>query len=71
MKLILSELRNREKFVVLHRWGLFDGVPKTYKEIGVLMDMSAEWVRNTLTYIMQKLRKSDKIQQLKGLLNEC
>ena len=68
---ILSKLAQREKFVILHRWGLFDGIPKSCREIGVLMDVSRETVRNIETYAMNKLRKNKSIQALRGLLNEC
>jgi RNA polymerase primary sigma factor len=70
-KVIISTLQQREKFVILHRWGLFDGIPKSCREIGELMEVSRETVRNIETYAMNKLRKSKKVQQLRGLINEC
>jgi RNA polymerase primary sigma factor len=64
----LSELPERERRVLELRFGLFDDQPKTLREIGEVMDLSRERVRQIESRALNKLRRSHKKHSLAGFL---
>jgi RNA polymerase primary sigma factor len=64
----LSELPERERQVLELRFGLIDDQPKTLREIGEIMDLSRERVRQIESRALNKLRRSHKKHSLAGFL---
>jgi RNA polymerase primary sigma factor len=64
----LSELPERERRVLELRFGLIDDQPKTLREIGEVMDLSRERVRQIESRALNKLRRSHKKHSLAGFL---
>lgn len=65
----LNILDTREKQVIDLRFGLNDKKPKTLKEIGELMGLSRERIRQIEAKALEKLRKYKKCQGLQSYLN--
>jgi RNA polymerase primary sigma factor len=65
----LSDLPDRERRVLELRFGLADDQPKTLREIGDLMELSRERVRQIESRALNKLRRSHKTRSLAGYLN--
>jgi RNA polymerase primary sigma factor len=65
----LDELDEKEKRVVRQRFGLEGTEPKTLKEIGEMMNLSRERIRQIEAQALEKLNRSHKCQQLRGYLN--
>jgi RNA polymerase primary sigma factor len=64
----LSELPERERRVLELRFGLTDDQPKTLREIGEVMGLSRERVRQIESRALNKLRRSHKKHSLQGFL---
>jgi RNA polymerase primary sigma factor len=64
----LAELPERERRVLELRFGLFDDQPKTLREIGEVMGLSRERVRQIESRALNKLRRSHKKHSLQGFL---
>jgi RNA polymerase primary sigma factor len=64
----LAELPERERRVLELRFGLSDDQPKTLREIGEIMDLSRERVRQIESRALNKLRRSHKKNSLHGFL---
>ncbi len=64
----LTELPARERRVLELRFGLSDDQPKTLREIGEIMDLSRERVRQIESRALNKLRRSHKKHSLQGFL---
>ena len=60
---INSKLTEKEKFVVLHRFGFIDGEIHTLEEIGQMMGITRERVRQIENKSIRKLRKDSKIKK--------
>lgn len=58
-----SKLTEKEKFVVLHRFGFIDGEVHTLEEIGQMMGVTRERVRQIENKSIRKLRKDSKIKK--------
>jgi len=65
----LEELDAKEEKVVRLRFGLNGADPKTLKEIGEMMNLSRERIRQIEAQALDKLHRSQKCQQLRGYLN--
>jgi RNA polymerase primary sigma factor len=65
----LDELDAKEEKVVRLRFGLDGTDPKTLKEIGEMMNLSRERIRQIEAQALEKLHRSHKCQQLRGYLN--
>lgn len=65
----LTELDPKEETVVRQRFGLDGSDPKTLKEIGEMMNLSRERIRQIEAQALEKLHRSQKCQQLRGYLN--
>jgi len=65
----LTELDPKEEKVLRLRFGLDGAEPKTLKEIGEMMNLSRERIRQIEAQALDKLHRSQKCQQLRGYLN--
>jgi RNA polymerase primary sigma factor len=65
----LNELDAKEEKVVRLRFGLDGPDPKTLKEIGEMMNLSRERIRQIEAQALEKLHRSHRCQQLRGYLN--
>jgi RNA polymerase primary sigma factor len=65
----LDELDAKEERVVRLRFGLDGTDPKTLKEIGEMLSLSRERIRQIEAQALDKLNRSHKCQQLRGYLN--
>jgi RNA polymerase primary sigma factor len=64
----LAELPERERRVLELRFGLHDDQPKTLREIGDILELSRERVRQIESRALNKLRRSHKTKSLAGFL---
>ena len=69
LRTALNELDAKEEKVVRLRFGLNGPDPKTLKEIGEMMNLSRERIRQIEAQALEKLHRSHKCQQLRGYLN--
>jgi len=65
----LAELDDKERRVVSLRFGLDGDEPRTLKEIGEMMGLSRERIRQIEAQALGKLNRSQKTQMLRGYLN--
>ena len=65
----LTELDAKEEKVIRQRFGLDGAEPKTLKEIGEMLNLSRERIRQIEAQALDKLNRSQKCQQLRGYLN--
>jgi len=65
----LTDLDPKEERVIRLRFGLDGGDPKTLKEIGEMMNLSRERIRQIEAQALDKLNRSQRCQMLRGYLN--
>jgi len=66
---ILNTLDRREKKILMLRFGIYDGQPKTLEEIGREFGITKERIRQIESKALDKLRDSNRIENLKCFLN--
>lgn len=66
---MLGELDDKEANVIKLRFGLDDDKARTLQEIGDMLNLSRERIRQIEQKAMRKLARSRKLQQLRGYLN--
>jgi RNA polymerase primary sigma factor len=66
---IVDELSNREKDIVIWRFGLNGEIPKTLEEIGQILTISRERVRQVESRALNKLKKKALKRKLVDYLN--
>ena len=65
---VLDTLKDREKKIILLRYGLSDGHPRTLEEVGREFSLTRERIRQIEFKVLSKLRKSKKADSLKEFL---
>ena len=65
----LTELDQKEEIIVKLRFGLGDQEPKTLKEIGEMLGLSRERIRQIEVQALQKLSRSQRSSHLRSYLN--
>ncbi len=66
---MLGELDDKEANVIKLRFGLDDDRARTLQEIGDMLNLSRERIRQIEQKAMRKLARSRRLQQLRGYLN--
>lgn len=66
---MLDELDDKEANVIKLRFGLDDDETRTLQEIGDMLNLSRERIRQIEQKAMKKLARSRRLQQLRGYLN--
>ena len=56
MNEVLSTLTDRERKVLIERFGLLDGKPKTLEEVGVEFNVTRERIRQIEAKALRKMR---------------
>ncbi len=69
-RLLDSKLTERESNVLRMRYGLRDGKPRTLADIGEVMSVTRERIRQIETRALEKMRSPEASQVLKEYL-EC
>lgn len=65
---VLSSLTERERTVLIERFGLLDGKPKTLEEVGVQFKVTRERVRQIEAKALRKMRHPTRATQLQAFL---
>ncbi len=68
MNEVLATLTDREKTVLIERFGLLDGKPKTLEEVGVYFKVTRERVRQIEAKALRKMRHPTRAKQLQAFL---
>jgi RNA polymerase primary sigma factor len=66
---IINELDGKEAAVLKMRFGLEGNEPRTLKDIGEILGLSRERIRQIENMALRKLRKNHAIQDLRGFLS--
>lgn len=66
---VLSTLTDRERKVLIQRFGLLDGKPKTLEEVGVEFAVTRERIRQIEAKALRKMRHPTRSKQLKAFLD--
>ncbi len=66
---VLTTLTDRERKVLIQRFGLLDGKPKTLEEVGVEFNVTRERIRQIEAKALRKMRHPTRSKQLKAFLD--
>jgi RNA polymerase primary sigma factor len=66
---VLSTLTERERTVLIERFGLLDGKPKTLEEVGMRFKVTRERVRQIEAKALRKMRHPTRAKQLQAFLD--
>jgi RNA polymerase primary sigma factor len=66
---VLSTLTERERKVLIQRFGLLDGKPKTLEEVGIEFNVTRERIRQIEAKALRKMRHPTRAKQLKAFIN--
>lgn len=66
---VLASLTDRERTVLIERFGLLDGKPKTLEEVGVRFKVTRERVRQIEAKALRKMRHPTRAKQLQAFLD--
>ncbi|MBJ7449980.1 MAG: RNA polymerase sigma factor [Parachlamydiales bacterium] len=69
MNEVLATLSDRERTVLIQRFGLLDGKPKTLEEVGVEFNVTRERIRQIEAKALRKMRHPTRSKQLKAFLD--
>lgn len=69
MNEVLTTLTDRERKVLIQRFGLLDGKPKTLEEVGMEFNVTRERIRQIEAKALRKMRHPTRSKQLKAFLN--
>ncbi len=69
MNEVLLTLTDRERKVLIQRFGLNDGKPKTLEEVGVEFNVTRERIRQIEAKALRKMRHPTRSKQLKAFLD--
>ncbi len=65
---ILDTLTDRERAIIMLRFGLYDGRPRTLEEVGKIFKITRERVRQIEAKALRKLRHPSRSKKLQGYL---
>lgn len=66
---LLEDLKERERQVIILRFGLEDGHPRTLEEVGKVFDVTRERIRQIEAKALRKLRNPVRSKKIKDFLN--
>jgi RNA polymerase primary sigma factor len=66
---VLETLTDRERKVLIRRFGLLDGKPKTLEEVGLEFNVTRERIRQIEAKALRKMRHPTRSKQLKAFLD--
>ncbi len=66
---LLNDLKDREKQVIIRRFGLEDGHPRTLEEVGKEFDVTRERIRQIEAKALRKLRNPVRSRKIRDFLN--
>lgn len=66
---VLATLTERERKVLIQRFGLLDGKPKTLEEVGMEFNVTRERIRQIEAKALRKMRHPTRAKQLNAFLN--
>lgn len=69
MNEVLDTLTDRERKVLIQRFGLLDGKPKTLEEVGIEFNVTRERIRQIEAKALRKMRHPTRSKQLKAFLD--
>lgn len=69
MKEVLKTLTEREQFVLIQRFGLLDGKPKTLEEVGSAFNVTRERIRQIEAKALRKMRHPIRSKHLRAFLD--
>ena len=69
MNEVLTTLTDRERIVLIQRFGLLDGKPKTLEEVGVAFNVTRERIRQIEAKALRKMRHPIRSKQLRAFLD--
>lgn len=69
MSEVLATLNERERKVLIQRFGLLDGKPKTLEEVGLEFNVTRERIRQIEAKALRKMRHPIRSKQLKAFLD--